>query len=288
MNALRGAAPGPTLLLVAGIHGNEPAGIGVCRRLFDALKAHPPAGGEIAAFVANPPALAAGTRYVTRDMNRQWTAAGLAAARTTADAEAIALAELAGAIDEVIARARGPVYALDLHTTSADGISFAIVGPAEADRRFAGQLATTGVAGIAERTPGTLAAHLSARGCVALAIEGGQHASDEAVANLEAIVTLALVATGLFAPGDLPSFAASRQRLLTERGDLPPLIDVVARHEVRPGFRMEPGFINIQRTAAGTLLAREGDAEIRAPFDGFLLLPLYQALGEDGFFYGRG
>jgi succinylglutamate desuccinylase len=50
---------------------------------------------------------------------------------------------------------------------------------------------------------------------------------------------------------------------------------------------MEPGFANIQRTSAGTLLAREQGAEIRAPFDGFVLLPLYQAQGEDGFFYGR-
>ena len=51
---------------------------------------------------------------------------------------------------------------------------------------------------------------------------------------------------------------------------------------------MEPGFVNIHRTAEGTLLAREQDAEIRAPFDGYVLLPLYQKQGEDGFFYGRG
>lgn len=291
MNVLRGAAPGPTLLLVAGMHGNEPAGVGVCRRLFESLAARPLPAGEIAAFVANPPALAAGTRYVVCDMNRQWTAAGLAAARAAAapDAEQSAQIDLAGALDEVIARARGPVFALDLHTTSADGIAFAIVGQAPGERAFAAQLAITGVAGISDRTPGTLAGWLSSRGHVAIAIEGGQHQSETAVANLEAIVTLALAAAGLFAAADLPAWPAARERLLRERGALPPLIEVVSRHEVRlgSGFRMEPGFINIQETAAGTLLARETTGEVRAPFDGFLLLPLYQKLGEDGFFFGR-
>jgi succinylglutamate desuccinylase len=50
---------------------------------------------------------------------------------------------------------------------------------------------------------------------------------------------------------------------------------------------MEPGFANIHPTAAGTLLARDRSGEIRAPFDGVVLLPLYQPDGEDGFFYGR-
>jgi hypothetical protein len=71
------------------------------------------------------------------------------------------------------------------------------------------------------------------------------------------------------------------------RGDLPHLGQAVARHPVGEGFRMEPGFANIQRVAAGTLLAREAGAEIRAPEDGLLLLPLYQPQGDDGFFLGR-
>ena len=102
-------------------------------------------------------------------------------------------------------------------------------------------------------------------------------------------MAVALAAAGLFEPADVPRFEEAHARLVRERGTLPPLIEVVARHEVRPasGFEMEPGFINIQRTAAGTLLARERGGEIRAPFDGFVLLPLYQKLGEDGFFYGR-
>ena len=119
------------------------------------------------------------------------------------------------------------------------------------------------------------------------AIEGGQSATTAAAANLEAAVTLALEASGVVAA--MPGAAAARDHLACARGELPPMIEVVARHAVMPEheFRMEPGFANLQVTPSGTLLARDRGGEIRAPFDGVVLLPLYQPLGDDGFFYGR-
>ena len=50
---------------------------------------------------------------------------------------------------------------------------------------------------------------------------------------------------------------------------------------------MEPGFANIQRIQAGQLLARDRQGEIRAREDGVLVMPLYQRLGDDGFFLGK-
>ena len=61
------------------------------------------------------------------------------------------------------------------------------------------------------------------------------------------------------------------------------------RHPVLPddGFVMEPGRDNVGRMRAGELLARDHHGEIPPPYDGMLLLPLYQAQGENGFFLGR-
>ena len=50
---------------------------------------------------------------------------------------------------------------------------------------------------------------------------------------------------------------------------------------------MEPGFANLAPARAGQLLARDRGGEIRAPHDGVVILPLYQALGSDGYFWGR-
>ena len=293
-----GNAPGPTLVLIGGMHGNEPAGVEAARRVIErvagdaALRAA--LLGELVALQGNPPALAAGRRYLGRDLNRQWTAPRLAAARAALaaadeDAELAALVVLEAELEAILARARGPVFVLDLHTTSAAGMPFVIVGASPADRAFATQLGLPGIVGMQETLPGVLTAYLAQRGCIALAIEGGQNQSPTALTHLEAAVTVALCAAGILAPSQLPELGAAQQHLTRTRGELPQLTEVALRHEVHAGsgFRMEPGFATIQRVSAGTLLAREQGRELRAPFDGVLLLPLYQAQGSDGFFYGR-
>src|SRR5438067_792725 len=67
-----GAAPGPTLVAIAGIHGNEPAGIEAARRIFARLG---PADvrGELVVFAGNLAGLQAGVRYQAKDLNRLWT-----------------------------------------------------------------------------------------------------------------------------------------------------------------------------------------------------------------------
>ena len=299
IDELSGAAAGPTLIAVGGVHGNEPAGVAAARNVLARVRASGAALiGDVVALAGNLRALAGGRRYLVRDLNRQWTDERIEAARAAAsdhadreaaDPEAIEAAELAAELERVMARARGPVFALDLHTTSADGIPFGVVGEDEAHRAFAGAFPLPGIVGLESQLAGVLTGYLSRRGCVTLAVEGGQNQSPHALANLEAAVTLGLAAAGVLSPGDVPGHGAARELLARARGDLPHLIEVVSRHEVRPGdgFRMEPGFANIQRAAAGTLLARDGRGEIRAPFDGLVLLPLYQAQGSDGFFYGR-
>ena len=48
-----------------------------------------------------------------------------------------------------------------------------------------------------------------------------------------------------------------------------------------------PGYVNFQKVAPGEVLAAERGEEVRAVEGGRLLLPLYQALGNDGFFLAR-
>jgi succinylglutamate desuccinylase len=269
--------------------------------MFDRLRADATeVRGEIVGLVGNTRALAARRRYLARDLNRLWNDERVAAARaanlgassssaTLDGAELTELAELAGELDGIIEAARGPVVVLDLHTTSAEGIPFGVAGASAEQRAFARSFPMPNIVGLEELLDGVLTGYLGARGCLTLAIEGGQNDSPAAAANLEAAICIALAAGGVVAPEQVAGLAAARELLRRARGDLPPLIEVVSRHAVLPEhrFRMEPGFANIQRAAAGTLLARHAGGEIRAPFDGLVLLPLYQPQGSDGFFYGR-
>src|SRR5262249_59027205 len=96
-------------------------------------------------------------------------------------------------------------------------------------------------------------------------------------------------AAGLATPEELPGWTDAWAWLDAARAGLPRTIDIVARHPVEPGdgFVMEPGFANIARVAKGQLLARDRRGEIPAVDDRLVLLPLYQAQGQDGFFFGR-
>src|SRR5262249_25141370 len=118
---LRGAEPGPLVLVVGGIHGNEPLGLMAARRVLAKLD-NSTLRGDVTVLAGNLRALAQNRRFLVRDLNRQWTAAKVAAAaRAPAeDPEALEQKELGAALEAALAAARGPVYYLELHTTSAE------------------------------------------------------------------------------------------------------------------------------------------------------------------------
>jgi hypothetical protein len=61
------------------------------------------------------------------------------------------------------------------------------------------------------------------------------------------------------------------------------------RHAIGAGdqFVMEPGYTNFQVVERGQLLAHDRHGEIRARENGYMLMPLYQSQGTDGFFLVR-
>jgi len=199
------------------------------------------------------------------------------------------LAELAAAIDQVIERATGKVFVVDLHTTSADGFPFAVVGATDEHRRFAHSFPLSGIIGLEDHLDGVLTRYLAGLGCITLAIEGGQSATDARRGKTSKPAwTVALAASGV-----VPEIHGRGRRpaehLATARGDLPHTVEVVARHAVRPeGVLPHGAGLREHSSHAGGHAARARTAAARsAPFDGVVLLPLYQPQGEDGFFYGR-
>lgn len=294
---LRGAAAGPTLIVVAGLHGNEPAGLVAAGRAVEAVtRAGGLARGELVVLAGNRRAIARGVRFVQRDLNRQWTDSRVVELRAAAANPAVVLGpedreqlELADALDEALATARGRVFVVDLHTTSAEGIPFALIGDHLRHRSFALGLPLPLLLGLTGTLGGTLTDWLSTRRCVALAVEGGAHGSERSAVHHEAVFLLACVEVGLVEPSSLAGLTDLRAQLASSWRDLPRAIRVHHRHPITSAdrFVMEPGFANVQRVVAGTLLARDARGEIRAPRAEVLVMPLYQKLGDEGFFLGR-
>ncbi len=290
-----GRREGPTLVCVAGLHGNEPAGVLALRRLLPRLDRRVgEVRGEILALAGNRSALARGVRFIDADLNRLWregrTPGGPKREEPGPEiAEATEFGELQEEIDAAMGRARGSVYVLDLHTTSSAGGAFTTVSDTLANLAFASSIPAPLVLGIQERVKGTLLGFLTDRGLVGAGFESGQHEDSRAVDCAEAAVWIALVASGVLDEGQVPEVQESRCLLALHSRGLPRVVEMRYRHGLRPGdgFRMRPGYRNFQAVGRGEVLASDRTGEIRSPEAAMLLMPLYQDQGEDGFFIVR-
>ena len=119
-------------------------------------------------------------------------------------------------------------------------------------------------------------------------MEGGRHDSAEAVDSLAAVLWSLLVRLGML-PATAVDLAPHRAQLLRAIGDAPAIVEITHRQLIAAEdlFAMQPGFVNFALVQKGQLLAKDRRGEIRAPFDGHLVLPLYQLQGDDGFFLAR-
>lgn len=292
--SIRGIAPGPTLIILGGIHGNEPAGVIAADRVLPRIQElQSVLRGEVLLLRGNTRALEQSVRYIDADLNRQWTADNVRKANSDGPcpeemSERLEQGELLTVLNKVVSRATGNVYFLDLHTTSAHGEPFATVGDTLRNRRFAMTFPVTIVLGLEEQIEGTLLEYLNNLGAITMGMEAGQHEAITSIDNHEAVILNAMAATGNLRCEDLPELARYQWRLKGASGGLR-VVEVRHRHSIVPEdhFKMEPGFKNFQSVRRGQVLARDRTGEIKARETGLILLPLYQALGNDGFFLGR-
>src|SRR5690606_11006080 len=67
------------------------------------------------------------------------------------------------------------------------------------------------------------------------------------------------------------------------------IVEVRYRQPIADGdvFEMRPGFENFDRVKKGQVLAAQNGLDVKAVESGMVMMPLYQKLGEDGFFLAR-
>ena len=287
-----GPKGGPTLVVVSGLHGNEPAGVRASQRVQEALtRAQTPLQGELVLVLGNVSAFQEGQRYVERDLNRAWTADQI---RFLQENEGTGVEDreqqdLLQALESILEGAQGQVYLLDLHTTSASGAAFSAVADVLQNRDLALALPVPLVLGLEEMVEGTLHDYMGERGVVTVAFESGQHDEPRAVDRAEAAVWITMAATGVARAENLPHYLPALESLRRDSLHLPRAVEMRHRHAVRSddAFRMKPGFRNFQRVTKGEVIATDRRGPVLAPESGRILMPLYQAKGNDGFFLVR-
>jgi predicted deacylase len=282
------------VVLIGGMHGNEPAGPRAIVRVLSVLQERQlPLRGRVLGLAGNVGALQTGSRYLARDLNRGWTRLEVgslldpcAGRDLPEDREQ---RELLSAIVPLIARAREPVVFLDLHSTSGDSPPFTCLSDVLRNRAVAFSFPVPVVLGIEEILDGTILGYLCDLGHVAVGVEGGRSDDPVTVARHECAIWSTLVAAGALRAEDAPELATQREQLRKAASGTPAVVEILHRHRVSAGdgFEMLPGFRSFMPVQKGQVVARDRNGEVRCPESGLMLMPRYQGQGEDGYFLAR-
>lgn len=294
LGACEGERPGPTMIVIGGIHGNEPSGVLAVEQVMQELRRRKlDLSGRLLGLAGNRTALGRNVRYQSRDLNRRWYPADLARLRdqpreqdSPEDAEQRELLHIFDRLDE---RFDHPLVVLDLHSFSAEGPPFSVVADTLRNRTIAYELRVPIIFGLEEAVDGTLLGYLADLGHIAIGFEAGQHEDPRTIDNHVAAIWVAMVAAGLLRREQVPELPNHEDVLEQAGAGMPRAVEIVYRHAIAPTdeFRMDPGYVNFQPIRKGQRLASDREGEVGAPVSGRILMPLYQGLGEDGFFVAR-
>ena len=261
---------GPHAVISAIVHGNELCGAIALDRLFQ--RDIRPRHGRLSLVFANPQAYArfdpqrpAASRFVDEDMNRVWARDVLAGPRSSVELErARALHSLIDSADIL----------LDLHSMQSDCRPLILTGPSLKGRTLAAALASSAqivadaghAAGIRLRDYGGFSTPDDRRN--ALLVECGQHWRADTAEVASDIADRFLAQLGMIDPGDARTHLQPTQPVPDKWIDVTDAVRVTSDQ-----CRFTGDYQGLEIIAsAGTVIAIDGEREIRTPYDDCVLV----------------
>ncbi len=285
---------GASMIIFGSIHGNEPSAVVAMRRMLPKLeKLKKNLIGRVYLLAGNTRAINKNVRHIDYDLNRHWTIENVIRNRPnssilTNKSEDIEQREILAILDGAIATSKNEVYAMDLHSTSAESAPFALIGDTLRNREFATKFPATFLLGIEEQLDGTVTEYLNNLGLITLGFEAGQHTNKLTIDSQEALIWLALVHSGILSAQDV-DVEKYENILRNSMKDEKRIVEIRYRHAIAVAdkFKMELGYESFQPVRKGEILAEDKNGEVKAKETSLILMPLYQTQGTDGFFLGR-
>jgi succinylglutamate desuccinylase len=293
IGTVTGKNKGPLIIICCALHGNENAGLKALESIFNKLYSINPnlISGKLIGIIGNMEALKTGERYIDKDLNRMWRDHDV---QTILNCpvplelvEEVQLKEIHNLIKlEQVKYPSSKNIFMDLHTTSANHGVFGIIPDVMVGDKIANQLSVPIIVGLAENLKGTALSYWTKQGMKGFAFEVGDHYAKESVITMEAGICMTLLSTGFISEDDFPTLVQYDQTLNKIKRDIPQYVKLVYHHFIKPidKFVMLPNFQNFQMVKKGELLANDKNGPIFAAEDSFILMPLYQDQGQDGFF----
>lgn len=278
----------PTVVIFAGIHGNEKAGVHAAHLVIDKIqKENILFNGNLHLILGNIHALKQNIRFHDVDLNRIWHHTALTKFKNGDKLdykESKEQKEIFLIIQEIL-KQPGPFYFLDMHTTSASSVPFITISDSLNNRKFSANFPIPVVLGIEEYLDGPLLTFINEYGHIALGFEGGAHNDESSIVNCEAFIWKALVHSKCVDASNITDFEHYK-KVLSNLCCKYQFFEINYRYQLQESenFEMKRGFENFEIIEKNQLLAVSNGTEIYAPSKGRIFMPLYQKLGEDGFF----
>ena len=290
---------GPLVICFGAMHGNEKAGLKAIDLMLKMLEVEPITNedfvfnGRFIGVVGHLEASKLNKRFIKKDLNRLWEPERIQwlarQHRENLEAEDLEMYDLEVLITNEINEYKPMrTVILDLHTTSASGGIYTIVPEHPLAIKFALGIKAPVVLGFLEGLKGTTLHYFTSENfpgeITSICFEAGQHDDPKSVNRAIAAITNCLRFAGCV---DDKHIENRHIQILEDYSEkLPRLTRLLYRYGILPDeeFIMKPGFTNFQRIKKGEYLADNQDGPIKSPYAGYILMPLYQDQGEDGFF----
>ena len=292
-----GQEPGPLLIALGGMHGNEPAGPDAIREVFRLLSIEVECNpafsyrGTFVGILGNLDALEKKQRFISQDLNRMLIQEEInrveslpISQRTTEEQQLLVLLDSIKSMKDQYKSSL--ILILDLHTTTAGGGIFTIAALDDVSRKLAKGLHAPVILGFDEDLQGTTLQYFNRPEIqeYCIVFEAGQHHDPDSVHRSAAAIINCMRTIGAVDSKHVDHRHDGILKQLSE--GLPKVTKLVYHYRIRPDeqFVMNPGYINFQKVAAGEVLATNQFGQIASPQDGLMLMPKYQPQGDDGFF----
>ena len=294
-----GEFDGPLVIAIGGIHGNEPAGVLAMTELLEMIRVEPLKNdkfhfsGNLIGLRGNLQALKSGERYIDGDLNRRFKSAQvekvLSANKSELKNEDFEMREIIDAVNYYVNYYKPKkLVVLDLHTTSSKGGIFSITSEEEASEKIALGMYAPIVRGILKGISGSTIHYFNTENIgvntSTVVFEGGQHQNPKSVKSAISGIINCLRSIGCVQPVDVE---ARHDNLLKDRSvGFPKMTRLIYKHGIKPEdhFKMKSDYISFQKVSKGEALATDIKGDVLCPYDGLILMPLYQKQGQEGFF----
>jgi succinylglutamate desuccinylase len=299
INSYTEGKPGPLLIVLGAMHGNESAGVKAIKAVFELINDEPNHNpyfcfhGKVIGLIGNLKAYQKGVRFIDKDINRHLLDHHVERIfelpEEMLDAEDQEIKAILTLIHKQIKLYKpSKIYILDIHTTSAEGGIFTIPSDTLESVQIALDIHAPVVQGMLDGIKGTTLHFFKSENMgidtTAVTFESGEHYDPISVKNATSALINCLRAVGCIERKNIEE--KHNNWLYQMSKDLPTKTKLIFRQPVDKDdeFKMLPNFKNFQLVEAGTLLAKNRYGEIRAKETSRVLMPLYQPQGEDGFF----